>query len=229
MALVLACGYLPIIRVRRQIFLERRPICGSTSPCVLHISKTIACDRLVDPGPMASTMALWSARSSAFGHCPTSDPYRAAGRIMVLMVWSRCVFVIGRRHNLLIHPVAVRSLFASVMFVLVVSRHMCAPRSLKWFRTLMVIVLVCFAARRRTLADCPALPAPKGPVAWASLWLVAVLLLMCGWSLVAPGMPVSRDGREVFPDVHVKPDSNVSVADVPALPAPKGPVAWPSL
>ena len=81
----------------------------------------------------------------------------------------------------------------------------------------MVVVLVGFAARRPALANDPALPAPEGPVAWSSLWVVSALVLVCDGSvglvqgvglleLVGPGSPGPRDGRGMFSEVHAEPD-----------------------
>ena len=53
---------------------------GSNSPRHPTISNVRSRDLRADCGPATLQMAVRSARSSLEQHCPTSEPYRAAGK-----------------------------------------------------------------------------------------------------------------------------------------------------
>ena len=87
-------------------------------------------DLLLPVGPTVLAIAVSNTASSAFGHRPTSAPYKAAGKIMVRMATNLCACVIGSAFSLYTHFAARRNRCASVLFVPVRSKHVCAPRSL---------------------------------------------------------------------------------------------------
>ena len=120
------------------LFLSRHT-CGSTSPGMLFISMMMSTDLLADFGPRVLTMAVRNALSSVIEHCATSAPYRAAGRMVALIVWAFCACVMGSSRSLCTHLVACLSLFVSVVLLLVRSKQRWAPRSRKWLTTLMVM------------------------------------------------------------------------------------------
>ena len=133
-------GYLWRIRYIRVSFLLNRCTWGSISPWHATSSNTSSWDRLAELGPTALAMAVCKAFKFLVQHWPTSEPYKAAGRIMACMVCTLCCCVRGSQRSRFTQVVARRSLLLRVAAWLDLSRHKCAPKSRKWLTTLMVVV-----------------------------------------------------------------------------------------
>ena len=103
-------------------------MCGSRSCFASHSSKSRGTDRRAEAGPIVLAMAVRKARSSETGHCPTSVPYSAAGRMVFLMVATFCWYVMGNHCRRRTHCVAFRNLCVRVELVPDLSRQRCAPR-----------------------------------------------------------------------------------------------------